>query len=59
MILILLIDIDVIGDIVDKNNNTHHSTTEMRPTDVNSNSDTEYNVDSNEKKILNLKMVIM
>ena len=50
MILILLIDIDVIGDIVDKNNNTHHSTTKMRPTDVNSNSYTEYNVDSNEKK---------
>ena len=59
MILILLIDIDVIDDIVDKNNNTHHGTTKMKPTDVNSNSYAEYNVDSNEEKILNLKMVIM
>ena len=31
MILILLIDIDVIHDVVDKNNNTHRSTTKMKP----------------------------
>ena len=58
MMLILSIDIDVIDDIVDKNNNTHHGTTKMKPTDVNPNSYAEYNVDSNEEKILNLKVIM-
>ena len=40
---------DVLDDIVDKYNNTYHKTIKMKPTDVKSDSYTEYIVDSNEK----------
>ena len=40
---------DVLDDIVDKYNNTHHNTIKMKPIDVKSDSYAEYNVDSNEK----------
>ena len=42
MILILLTDIEVLDDIVDQNNNTHHNTTKRKPIDVNSHSYAEY-----------------
>ena len=40
---------DVLNDIVDEYNNTHHSHIKMKPVDVKSNSYAEYNVDSNAK----------
>ena len=40
---------DVLNDFVNKYNNTHHKTTEMKPIDVKSNSFTECNEGSNEK----------
>ena len=49
---------DVLGDIVNKYNNTAHRSIKMKPTDVTSDSYSEYNEDSN-KKILNLKLMIM
>ena len=41
--------LDVLKDIVDKYNNTCHSTIKMKPIDVKFDSYTEYNVVSNEK----------
>ena len=40
---------DVLGDIVNKYNNTVHRTIKMKPIDVTSDSHAEYNEDSNEK----------
>ena len=40
---------DVLDDIVDNYNKTFYRTIKMKPTDVKSDSYTEYNVDSNEK----------
>ena len=39
----------MLNDIVDKYNKTYHGTIKMKPTDVRSNSYSEYSVDSNEK----------
>ena len=50
---------DVLDDIVNKYNNTVHRTIKLKPTDVTSDSYAEYNEDSNEKKILYSKLVIM
>ena len=40
---------DVLGDIVDKFNNTYHNTIKMKPIDVKNDSFAEYNEESNEK----------
>ena len=40
---------DVLNNIVDKYNNTYHTTIDTNPIDVKSNSYAEYNVDSNAK----------
>ena len=40
---------NVLNDIADKYNNTYHGTIKMRPLDFKSDSDAEYNVDSNGK----------
>ena len=40
---------DVLDDIVDKYNNTYHSTIKMKPIDVKNNNFTKYNEESNEK----------
>ena len=53
---------DVLDDIVNKYNNTVHRSIKIdviKPIDVTSDSYAEYNEDSNEKKIRNLKLVIM
>ena len=42
---------DILDDIVNKYNNTVHSTIKMKTIDVKSDSYAEYNVDSNKKKI--------
>ena len=47
---------DVLDDIVNKYNNTVHSTIKTKPTDVKSDSYVEYNFDFNEK---DSKLVIM
>ena len=39
----------VLNDNVDKYNNTYHNTIKIEPIDVKSNSNAEYNVDSNAK----------
>ena len=49
----------VLDDIVNKYSNTFHRTIKLKPIDVKSDSYAEYNFDSNEKKFLNLKLVIM
>ena len=41
--------VDVLDDIVDEYNNTHHKTIEMKPVDVESDSFAKYNEKSNEK----------
>ena len=53
------IDFNVLDDIVNKYNNTVHRTTKMKPIDVTPDSYAEYNENSNKKKILNSKLVIM
>ena len=40
---------DVLGNIVDKYNNTYHRTNKMKPIDIKSDSFSEYNEESNEK----------
>ena len=40
---------DVLNDVVDKYNNTYHTTIKMKPIDVKSDSFAEYNEESNEK----------
>ena len=50
---------DVLDDIVNKYSNTFHRTIKLKPIDVKSDSYAECNFDSNEKKFLNLKLVIM
>ena len=40
---------DVLNNIVDKYNNTYHSTIKMKPIDVRNNNFIEYNEESNEK----------
>ena len=40
---------DVLDDTVNKFNKTYHKTIQMKPIDVKSDSDAEYNVDSNDK----------
>ena len=40
---------DVLGDIVDKYNNTYHRTIKIKPVDVKDDSFAEYNEESNEK----------
>ena len=40
---------DVLDDIVNKYNNTHHKTIKIKPIDVKSNSYAQYNVNSNDK----------
>ena len=49
---------DVLDNIVDKYNNPAHRSIKMKPTDVTSDSFTEYSEEAN-KKILNSKLVIM
>ena len=49
---------NVLGDIVNKYNNTVHKAIKMRPIDVTTNFYAEYKEDSN-KKTLNLKLVIL
>ena len=52
----------MLDDIVNKYNNTVHRSIKIdviKPIDVTSDSNAEYNEDSNEKKIRNLKLVIM
>ena len=49
---------DVLDDIANKYNNTVHKTIKMKPIDVTSDSFAKYNDDS-DKKILNLRLVIM
>ena len=46
---------DILDDIVNKYNNTVHSTIKMKTIDVKSDSYAEYNVDSNKKKNLKYK----
>ena len=41
---------DVLDDIVDEYNNTHHKTIKMKPIDVGDHSFAEYNEESNEKE---------
>ena len=48
---------DVIDDILHKFNNTVHRTINMKPIDLKIDSYAKYNEDSNEKKILNSKLV--
>ena len=43
------VSFDILDNIVDKYNNTYHNTIKMKPIDVTSNSDAEYNIDSNAK----------
>ena len=43
------VSFDILDNIVDKYNNTYHNTMKMKPIDVTSNSDAEYNIDSNAK----------
>ena len=40
---------DILNDIINKYNNTFHTTIKMKPTDVKSDSYLQYNVDSNDK----------
>ena len=40
---------DILNDIINKYNNTFHTTITMKPIDVKSDSYLQYNVDSNEK----------
>ena len=50
--------IDKLDDVVNKYNNTYHSTTKMKPVDVKSNT----YIDSSKElmiKVLNLKLVIL
>ena len=49
---------DVLGDIVNKYNNTVHRTIKMKPIDVADDSYVEYDENLN-RKILNLKLMIM
>ena len=49
----------VLDDIVDKYNNTFHRTIKMKRIDVKSYSYAKYNICSNEKKILDLNLVLM
>ena len=46
---------DFLDDVVDKLNNTYHRTIKMKPIDAGDYSFAEYNKESNEKVILNLK----
>ena len=50
--------IDQLDDIVNKYNNTYHSTIKMKPVDVKSNTYINSSKENNEK-ILNLKLVIL
>ena len=50
---------DVLNYVVKKYNNTIHKTIKIKPIDVTNDSYVEYNEDSNKKKILNLKLVIV
>ena len=50
--------IDKLDDIVNKNNNTYHTTMKMKPVDVKPNTYFAFN-EKNKKKILNFKLVIM
>ena len=50
---------DVLDDIVNKYNNTVHRTIKMKPIEVTDDYYAEYNEDPSNKKILNLKLVIM
>ena len=50
---------DMLDDIINKYNNTFHRTIKLKPIDITSDSYGEYNEDSNERKILNLKLIIV
>ena len=50
---------DVLDDIVNKYNNIVHRTIKMKPNETTSDCYAEYNGDHNEKKIINLKSVIV
>ena len=50
---------DVLEDIVKKYSNTFHRTIKMKPIDVTSDSYVECNEDSNDKDIINSKLVIV
>ena len=50
--------VNVLEDIVNKNNNTVHRTIKMKPIDVTNDFYAKCNEDST-KKVLNLKLVIM
>ena len=50
--------IDKLDNIVNKCNNTYHTTIKMKPTGVKLNTYIDYHVENNEKN-LNLKLLIM
>ena len=55
---VYIVYIDKLDDIVNKYNNTYHSTTKMKPVDVKLSTYIDINKENN-KKILSLKLIIM
>ena len=55
---VYIVYIDKLDDIVNKYNNTYHSTTKMKPVDVKLSTYIDLNKENNEK-ILSLKLIIM
>ena len=55
---VYIVYIDKLDDIVNKYNNTYHSTTKMKPVDVTLSTYIDLNKENN-KKILSLKLIIM
>ena len=55
---VYIVYIDKLDDIVNKYNNTYHSTTKMKPVDVKLSTYIDLNKENN-KKILRLKLIIM
>ena len=55
---VYIVYIDKLDDIVNKYNNTYHSTTKMKPVDVKLSTYIDLNKENN-KKILSLKLTIM
>ena len=55
---VYIVYIDKLDDIVNKYNNTYHSTTKMKPVDVKLSTYIDLNKENN-KKILSLKLIIM
>ena len=55
---VYIVYIDKLDDIVNKYNNTYHSTTKMKPVDLKLSTYIDLNKENN-KKILSLKLIIM